>query len=45
MAGIEAQAGERKIVSEDAVMLSVKESVDAKHTQAILAELETMRMQ
>lgn len=45
MAGIEAQAGERKIVSEDAVMLSVKESADAKHTQKIIAELEKMRMQ
>jgi hypothetical protein len=45
MDGIVAQAGERKIVSEDAVMLSVKESADPKHTQNILAELETMRMQ
>jgi hypothetical protein len=45
MSGITAQAGERKIVSEDAVMLSVKESGDAKHTQKILVELEKMRMQ
>ena len=33
MDGIAAQAGERKIVSEEAVMLSVKESADAKLTQ------------
>ena len=45
MAGIAAKAGEPKIVSENAVILSVKESADARFTQKILAELETMRMQ
>ena len=45
MDGITAKAGEKKIVSEDTVLLSVKESAEEKHTQQILVELEKMRMQ
>ena len=40
-----AKIGEKKNVSEDTVMLSVKESTDEKRTRPILVELEKMRMQ
>ncbi len=45
MDGITARAGERKQVSEDAVISSVRESADERFTRTIIAELETMRMQ
>lgn len=44
MDGITARAGEKKIVSEETVLLSVKESADEKFTRQILIELEKMRM-
>jgi hypothetical protein len=45
MDGIIAKVGEKKTVSEDTVMISVKESTDEKFTKPILVELEKMRMQ
>ncbi|MCX5905575.1 MAG: hypothetical protein NTV89_19365 [Proteobacteria bacterium] len=45
MDGITAKAGEKKIVSEEIVLLSVKESAADKHTQQVLVELKKMRMQ
>jgi hypothetical protein len=44
MDGITAKTGEKKIVSEEIVLLSVKESSDGKYTQQVLVELEKMRM-
>ena len=45
MKSITAYAGEQKIVSEDVVIMSFKESADRKFTQKTLLELEEMRMQ
>jgi hypothetical protein len=44
MDGITAKTGEKKIVSEEIVLLSVKESSDGKYTQQVLVELEKIRM-
>jgi hypothetical protein len=45
MDGITAKAGDKKIVSEETVLLSVRESAEPERTQQILVELEKMRMQ
>lgn len=44
MDGITAKAGEKKSVSEEIVVLSVKESAEGKFTQQVLVELEKIRM-